>query len=77
MKKSEIWKKLKTQQYVQMPLGKLYGYFTIVKLNNLTKTITIDIGEMHTRELANIKLKDYQKKWWFIDDEVPERKQKK
>lgn len=70
MKRSEVWKKLKTQQYVRMSLG----YFIIVKLNNLTKTITIDIGEMHTRELANIKLKDYQKKWWFIDDEAPERK---
>ena len=74
MKRKEIWEKLKTQKFVKMPLGKLYGYFSIVKLNDLTKTITIDIGEMRQRELDKIKLKDYQKKWWFIDDEVPERK---
>ena len=67
MSNKEIRKKLLTERYIVMPLGNSYGYFTIILPKH--KKLFRRFKYVFDDSIFNIKLKDYGKQWWFINDE--------
>lgn len=69
MKIKEIRKKLLNEQYIAMHLGLYgdFGYFLII-LPKHNKKFFRRFKYVFDDDVYKIKIKDYHKFWWFIDE---------